>query len=115
MNEQTQVNNGIPELPEGHQRRGLNSWLADWASMLAVVLLSGSSLNCAFIWLSYGYAWDAAAFVFSLVLALAVYFTAFDANRQPSISRRITISLAGIAIWAAFLPIILRIAGYQNL
>lgn len=111
MNEQLDTKNR----ETNKQRQGLNSWLADWTSMVSVVLLAGSSLNCAFNWLSYGYTWDAAAFAFSLVLALVVYFTAFDANRQPSISRRISISLAGMAIWAAFLPIILQMAGYQSL
>lgn len=110
MNEQLDINNRETN-PQG---RSLNSWLADWASMLSVVLLSGSSLSCAFNWLAYGYAWDAVAFCFSLVLALVVYFAAFNAKRQPSISRRISISLASIVIWAAFLPIILQIAGYQS-
>lgn len=90
-----------------------SQWLAGWVILLGNVFLFASSLNCLFRWLSYGFAWDAAALVFSLTLALLVYFFAMERARIASLNGRLLFSVTALLVWAVFLPLVMRLAGLQ--
>lgn len=87
--------------------------LISWAVMLSCVFLFASSLNCLFLWLSYGRSYDLAGLVLSLVLALIVYFTALDSKKVASYQRRLLIATAALMLWALLLPGVMKLAGYQ--
>lgn len=88
-------------------------WMVNWVVLLSTVFLFGSALNCLFAWLSYGFAYDLAALVFSLILAVIVYSIALNPNRLASMPKRLLLSVTAMMIWAVFLPIVLRIAGFK--
>ncbi len=87
--------------------------LVSWVVMLSCVFLFAASLNCLFLWLSYGHSYDLAGLVLSLVLALIVYFTALDAKKVASYQRRLIIATAALMLWAILLPGVMKLAGYQ--
>lgn len=88
--------------------------LVSWVVMLSSVMLFASSLNCLFLWLAYGRNYDAAALGLSLALALLVYFFALDAKRVASYNRRLLIATGAVLFWAVFMPVLMRLAGYQT-
>lgn len=88
-------------------------WMIGWLVMLCDVVLFSSALNCLFRWLSYGRAFDLAAFVLSLVLALAVYFTAMNPQKIASLSNRALIAVAAVAAWAVLMPLLMRLSGFS--
>jgi len=88
--------------------------LVSWVVMLSSVLLFASSLNCLFIWLAYGRAYDVAALILSLVLALVVYFFALDPKRTASYNRRVLIATAALMLWAILMPVVMKLAGFQS-
>jgi len=88
-------------------------WLTGWLVMLCDVVLFSSALNCLFRWLSYGSAFDLAALVLSLILALAVYFTAMNSQRVASLSNRAMIAIGAVIAWAVLMPVVMRLAGFS--
>ncbi|HNS08903.1 MAG TPA: hypothetical protein PKN29_04335 [Candidatus Ozemobacteraceae bacterium] len=88
-------------------------WLTGWLVMLCDVILFASALNCLFRWLSYGYNFDLAALVLSLLLALAVYFTAMNPQRIASLSARALVAVGAVVAWAVLMPVVMRLAGFS--
>ena len=88
-------------------------WLSGWVIMLCDVLLFSSAVNCLFLWLAYGRGFDGAAFLFSLLLALAVYYFAICSSRSPSVQKRLLIAVGSAVFWAVFMPVIMRLADYR--
>jgi uncharacterized membrane protein len=78
-----------PAKPE--DKKGFR-WLVNWTVLLSTVFLFAAALNCLFAWLAYGFRHDAAGFVFSLVLALLVYFGVFNSGRTASLQGRLLLS-----------------------
>lgn len=87
--------------------------IISWTVMLSCVFLFASSLNCLFLWLSYGRRYDLAGLVLSLILALTVYFTALDSKKVASYQRRLLIATAALMLWAILMPGVMKLAGYQ--
>ncbi len=88
--------------------------LVSWTVLLSCVFLFASSLNCLFLWLSYGRNHDLAALILSLILASIVYFSALDSKKIASYNRRLLIATAALIFWAVLLPVIMKLAGYQS-
>lgn len=88
-------------------------WTVEWGCLLSTVFLAGSTLNCLFQWLSHGRAWDLAGAIFSLVLTAVVYVTSFYRVKIASLQFRLMIAAGSLAIWAVFLPFVMRIAGLE--
>ncbi len=88
-------------------------WLTGWLVMLCDVVLFASALNCLFRWLSYGRGFDLAALVLSLLLALAVYFTAMNPQRIASLSTRALVAVGAVVAWAVLMPVVMRLAGFN--
>jgi hypothetical protein len=88
-------------------------WLSDWAVMLCDVFLFASAVNCLFLWLSYGRTFDGAAFAFSLLLALTVYYLTIYSSRFPSIQKRLLTAVGAVVVWAVLMPVIMHLLGYR--
>ncbi len=88
-------------------------WLTGWLVMLCDVVLFASALNCLFRWLSYGHAFDLAALILSLILALAVYFTAMNPQKIASLRNRVLVAAGAVIVWAVLMPVIMRMAGFN--
>ncbi len=88
-------------------------WIVEWGCLLSLVFLAGSTLNCLFQWFTYGQTWDLSAAIFSLVLAVIVYFTSFYQSKVASLQVRLTIAVGSLAAWAVFLPMIMKAAGFN--
>lgn len=88
-------------------------WFGSWVVLLCDVFLFAAALNCLFRWMSYGKPFDGAALALSLVLALTVYFLALKPERIASLQKRMLVAVASLAIWAALLPMVMRLTGYN--
>lgn len=113
MNE-AEINGENPAVSAAVTReKGYNlRWLTGWLVMLCDVMLFSSALNCLFKWLSYGYAFDLAALILSLILALVVYFTAMNPQRVASMNNRVMIAISAVVAWAILMPVVMRLAGF---
>ncbi len=109
MNEKNISANGV----NNTRKRG-GQPLVSWVVMLSSVFLFAASLNCLFLWLSYGRNHDLAALVLSLALGLTVYFSALDSKKIASYNRRLLIAVAAVTLWAVLLPFVMKLAGYQS-
>lgn len=88
-------------------------WAVNWVVLLSTVFLFASSLNCLFLWLSYGRNYDAAGLLFSLILAVMVYHMALNPNRMASLQRRLLFAVTSMMAWAVLMPVIMRLAGFN--
>lgn len=88
-------------------------WIVEWCCLLSLVFLVGSVLNCLFQWFAYGQTWDLSAAIYSLVLGVVVYFTSIYQGKVTSLQIRLTIALGALAVWAVFLPMIMKAAGFN--
>ncbi len=108
MEENTVIENTPPVADAGMSR-----WLSGWVIMLSDVLLFSSAVNCLFRWLSYGYNHDGAAFILSLALGLAVYFTCLNSQRYASVRTRLLLAVGAVLVWAVFMPFVMRLTGFN--
>ncbi len=114
MEENTVSDNIAPAAaPVAAADAGLLRWLSGWAILLSDVLLFSSAVNCLFRWLSYGYNHDGAAFILSLALGLAVYFTSINSQRFASPNKRLLFAVGAVLVWAVFMPLVMRLAGFN--
>ncbi|NLM16931.1 MAG: hypothetical protein GX221_04370 [Candidatus Riflebacteria bacterium] len=74
-------------------------------------LILGSFVNCLFLWLAYGRAYDMAGIIFSLLLALGVYFSAFSVFFKISEQKRLILVAVFLGVWLIALGPLLRAFG----
>lgn len=87
-------------------KKSISTITAEWSAMLCVVLLFASAVNCLFLSLSYGKAFDIILLLTSLGLAIFSYLYALDPKRTPSLKKRVIIAVACVITWAILIPLL---------
>ncbi|MBF0543859.1 MAG: hypothetical protein HQM08_05485 [Candidatus Riflebacteria bacterium] len=116
MSQNTESENQVEILLQDDQNSQDEDWSSfflGWTSTLALVFLSGATMNSTMRWCSNGYTWDIGGTIFSAILTYLTYHFIISGNVKLSRADQWKFAIFLPATWLLIFPILMHLLGFK--